>query len=528
MVPTNLEALSPFELSLYLERVIQEAPKAIPALNAGRGNPNWTAPTPREAFFLLGQFAVQETLHAGGNLTATQITPLHDRLVRFFAFLDAHPSRGADFMRWSLTNSQATLGLSADQWLNDACDAIIGDNYPSPVRCLSVCEQPLKSYLTKELFDEQSIAMDVFPVEGGTAGICYAFDTLIHTQLLHPGDRIALFLPTFAPYLEIPDLPQYHFEVTKIRAKQITTSGQSSYTYPVEEIEQLLDSDIKAAFIVNPSNPTANAMDPENMEQIQRIVLNHRPDLMILTDDVYGTFVPHFHSLFQMIPQNTLCLYSFSKYFGATGWRVGVLITAEENIFDHLIENLPPTAKEYVSKRYESLVSETEKIHFIDRLVADSRDIVLNHAAGLSTVQQVMMALFSLYGMMNEGQAYKDEVIAICREREKKLFTVLELKQPIPTRDTAYYCDIDLLLWVKNRYGNDFSNALATHWTITDLIVALAKEKQILLLKTNPFGSDTWSVRISLANLSTDQYAEIGYRIIAFTDELYTHWQKES
>ena len=29
-------------------------------LNAGRGNPNWIATTPREAFFLLGQFGLQE------------------------------------------------------------------------------------------------------------------------------------------------------------------------------------------------------------------------------------------------------------------------------------------------------------------------------------------------------------------------------------------------------------------------------------------------------------------------------------
>lgn len=28
-------------------------------LNAGRGNPNWTAATPRQAFFTLGQFAVE-------------------------------------------------------------------------------------------------------------------------------------------------------------------------------------------------------------------------------------------------------------------------------------------------------------------------------------------------------------------------------------------------------------------------------------------------------------------------------------
>ena len=32
-----------------------------PYLNAGRGNPNWVATEPREAFFLLGQFAVTES-----------------------------------------------------------------------------------------------------------------------------------------------------------------------------------------------------------------------------------------------------------------------------------------------------------------------------------------------------------------------------------------------------------------------------------------------------------------------------------
>lgn len=32
-------------------------------LNAGRGNPNWIATTPREAFFLLGKFGLEECRH---------------------------------------------------------------------------------------------------------------------------------------------------------------------------------------------------------------------------------------------------------------------------------------------------------------------------------------------------------------------------------------------------------------------------------------------------------------------------------
>ena len=34
---------------------------AVAYLNAGRGNPNWVATEPREAFFLLGQFAITES-----------------------------------------------------------------------------------------------------------------------------------------------------------------------------------------------------------------------------------------------------------------------------------------------------------------------------------------------------------------------------------------------------------------------------------------------------------------------------------
>ena len=43
------ENLSPFELSLFLEKKLHEENHNLETLlKAGRGNPNWTAPTPRE------------------------------------------------------------------------------------------------------------------------------------------------------------------------------------------------------------------------------------------------------------------------------------------------------------------------------------------------------------------------------------------------------------------------------------------------------------------------------------------------
>ncbi|MEB2559238.1 aminotransferase class I/II-fold pyridoxal phosphate-dependent enzyme, partial [Burkholderia cenocepacia] len=119
-------------------------------------------------------------------------------------------------------------------------------------------------------------------------------------------------------------------------------------------------------------------------------------DLIILTDDVYGTFADDFVSLFAVAPYNTILVYSYSKYFGATGWRLGTIATHEKNVLDDKLAALPEDKRKILHQRYASITTEPDQLKFIDRLVADSRTVALNHTAGLSTPQQVQMALFSL------------------------------------------------------------------------------------------------------------------------------------
>src|SRR6476620_10932391 len=59
---TDLGKLSPYELKDQLIDIADEAAKtrAVTMLNAGRGNPNWIAVPPREAFLLVTQFALEE------------------------------------------------------------------------------------------------------------------------------------------------------------------------------------------------------------------------------------------------------------------------------------------------------------------------------------------------------------------------------------------------------------------------------------------------------------------------------------
>ena len=51
---------------------------------------------------------------------------------------------------------------------------------------------------------------------------------------------------------------------------------------------------------------------------------------ILITDDVYAPFVEGFRSLASVAPRNTILLYSFSKYWGATGLRLALTAAYRE------------------------------------------------------------------------------------------------------------------------------------------------------------------------------------------------------
>ena len=59
----EFDKLGPFEIKDFVQKVASKTAleNSLSYLNAGRGNPNWVATEPREAFFLLGQFAITES-----------------------------------------------------------------------------------------------------------------------------------------------------------------------------------------------------------------------------------------------------------------------------------------------------------------------------------------------------------------------------------------------------------------------------------------------------------------------------------
>ncbi|MDD3985706.1 MAG: bifunctional aspartate transaminase/aspartate 4-decarboxylase [Methanobacterium sp.] len=221
-----------------------------------------------------------------------------------------------DFLKSSFYYGINKMGFDPDSWVYELVMGCIGDFYPEPDRMLPHAEKIVHSFLIEFLCKKQfkSCKYDLFATEGGTGGIIYVFNSLIKNKLIKKGDKIAIGSPIFTPYLEIPHLNDY--ELVEI---QIKADPNDNWQYPDDEIDKLKDPSIKAFFVFNPGNPQAKAIKDETIQRIADIVENDNPNLIIISDDVYATFVENFSSIMSEIPSNTICVYSFSKHMGCTG-----------------------------------------------------------------------------------------------------------------------------------------------------------------------------------------------------------------
>jgi aspartate 4-decarboxylase len=532
---TDLAKLSPFELKDQLVKLALAASEKTAAttqfLNAGRGNPNWTATTPREAFFLLGQFALNETKRdwdEPGLGGMPQRDGAAARLREFLARQGAGTA-GARLLLASLDYGVEQLGFNADAWIHELTDSIIGDNYPVPDRMLVHCERVVHEFLVKEMFDGHAPPgrFDIFAVEGGTAAMCYLFNSLTVNKLLKPGDTIALGTPIFTPYIEMTHLAG--FKVVNIEQAGMK-DGMHTWRYTESELKKLENPKVKAFFLCNPSNPASVAVDDETLQRIARIVKTKRPDLLLLTDDVYGTFVDNFRSLAAELPQNTILVYSYSKHFGCTGWRLGVIALHEKNILDRKLAKLPRAQQRELAERYGSLSLKPLKIKFIDRMVADSRNVALNHTAGLSLPQQVQMALFSLFALLDHGDAYKKRCQSIVQQRLQKLVDGLKVQLPRDDCRAGYYAVLDLEAWARRTHGDEFMEWATANHVPLDIVFGLARNFGTVLLNGDGFGGPPWSARVSLANLPTESYEAIGESVAAIAAravQRFEDWKRQ-
>ena len=516
--------LGAFEITAMQRELAKENTAGYPVLDAGRGNPNWINTQSRYAFTRFMDFATGECEREFSQGYMAGHAQQEGIGERFDAAMD--PSDETDaFLLEMVRYCQETLDLDKDVLLKELADAVTGDYYPSPSRCLPCTETILNAYLQSVLYDGVDLASEtqVFPTEGGSAAMVYVFEALSHNRLLKAGDQIAIATPIFTPYMQIPSVKDYG--LVSIR---VTSSEEDSWDIPDEEIEKLEDPSVKAFFLVNPSNPASHALSDGTLKRLQQAVLRN-PDLIILTDDVYGTFAEEFQTVYSVLPHNTILVYSFSKLYGVTGWRVGLIAMNKENVCDRLLRALPQEDKAFLDEEYSIVISDPEELPFLDRIVADSRSIGLYHTSGLSTPSQVFMDMMALTHLVCQGEdSYIRLANEVVRERYDALMEALGLPGDDDASNARYYTLVNVQALAQERHGEAFARWLVESRTEVEFLSELAERKGVVFMYGPGFSAPEGTVRISLANLDRDAYTEIARRLFELLDEYAEEFEEET
>ena len=512
-----------FEITANQRELAKNNEAGYSVLDAGRGNPNWINTQARYALSRFSDFATRECeldMSQGSMAGHARQEGIGER---FDAAMDPDNSTDA-FLIAGVDYCVNTLGLDKDTLLKELADAIIGDYYPSPSRCLTCTETILNAYLQSVLYHGADLAEEtmIFPTEGGSAAMVYIFEALSHNRLLKPGDQIAIATPIFTPYLQIPSVKNYG-----LISVDVSSSQEENWDIAEAELAKLEDPSVKAFFLVNPSNPASRALSEKTLERLKAAV-EKNPDLIILTDDVYGTFAQDFRSVYSVLPYNTILVYSFSKLYGVTGWRVGLIAMNRNNVCDRLLGELPAEDQAFLRGEYSIVTAEPEKMPFLDRVVADSRSIGLYHTSGLSTPSQVFMVMMSLTHLVHEQE---DPYIRLANEtvyaRYAALMNALGLPADAGAQNARYYTLVDVLAVAENRYGEEYAAWLRTSRTEIDFLNDLAAKKGVVLMYGPGFSAPEGTVRISLANLNTEDYSEIAGRLFELLDDYYAEYEAE-
>ena len=210
----------------------------------------------------------------------------------------------------------------------------LGDiNLPTPISVITGAKEAIKSGKTgycpapgiPEL--REALAKDV----GNSRGIDYKIENVS----IQPGGKPSIG-KYIAAMMEIGDVVLYPNPGYPIYESQIEFYGGIAHPYgyldnssglelDFNAIEKGIEKGAKHIFYNNYNNPTGASSSIEEMKRLADLVIQN--DMFLISDDAY------FDTLFEGTPrsiaslpgmkQRTLTMYTFSKKFAMTGWRLG-------------------------------------------------------------------------------------------------------------------------------------------------------------------------------------------------------------
>lgn len=159
---------------------------------------------------------------------------------------------------------------------------------------------------------------------GGTGAI---LSTLLAT--VGPGDEV--LIPD-------PHWPQYKMQLAACGARGVpyALDPANGWLPDIAQMEKLITSRTRMLIINSPANPTGAVFPRQLVTELLNFA--HWHDLYLLSDECYDEMVfegEHTSPAVLMTPQEfergrTIAVYTFSKTYAMTGWRIGYVVTGAE------------------------------------------------------------------------------------------------------------------------------------------------------------------------------------------------------
>lgn len=164
-------------------------------------------------------------------------------------------------------------------------------------------------------------AANVLVSAGAVQGI---YVTLV--GLVDPGDGI--LVPT-------PGWPNYLMMCRLLRADPVgyRLREEDGYLPTVPELEAVVTPRTKAIVLNAPSNPLGSVFDPSRLAEV--IAWANRRGLWIISDECYDELTydrPHVSAAVFDEADSVISVFSFSKTYAMTGWRIGYLAVPQQSL----------------------------------------------------------------------------------------------------------------------------------------------------------------------------------------------------
>jgi aspartate/methionine/tyrosine aminotransferase len=163
---------------------------------------------------------------------------------------------------------------------------------------------------------------------------CGSIEAISATLLaaVEPGGEVIVPSPSYPSYVEA-------IRIAGGVPRFLPLVEEANFALDVDRLERSITRKTVAILFANPNNPTGTVYSRSDIERTMEIADRH--DLLVVTDEVYKDFLYNDAELFtpariEAAKSRVVRVFSFSKAYGMTGWRVGFLHSDRRNVAEIL------------------------------------------------------------------------------------------------------------------------------------------------------------------------------------------------